>query len=258
MTGETMLHLKARSRASGAVSEQTLQWDPRQTALVICDMWDRHWCAGATRRVGEMVGRLNDVANALRREGVLIIHCPSDTTMKFYKDTPQRKLAQQAPPVETKIPLTPWVHIDPRREDPLPIDDSDHGCDCEPKCPPAGPWKRQHEAIAIEAGDAITESVEAYYLMRQRGIANLIVSGVHTNMCVLGRPFGIRQMVTQGTNVVLLRDLTDAMYNPRMAPHVSHFDGTRKVIEHIERFWCPSITSVSLIGGEEFRFNGDA
>lgn len=35
------------------------------------------------------------------------------------------------------------------------------------------------------------------------------------------------------------------MYNPRKAPFVSHFEGTRKIIEHIEKFWCPSITSVS-------------
>ena len=37
----------------------------------------------------------------------------------------------------------------------------------------------------------------------------------HENMCVLNRPFGIRQMVYQGQNVVLMRDLTDTMYDPR-------------------------------------------
>ena len=54
--------------------------------------------------------------------------------------------------------------------------------------------------------------------MRQRGIENVIVMGVHTNMCVLGRPFAIRQMVYQGQNVVLMRDMTDTMYNPQMRP----------------------------------------
>ena len=24
-------------------------WDARKTAVIICDMWDRHWCRGATR-----------------------------------------------------------------------------------------------------------------------------------------------------------------------------------------------------------------
>ncbi|MDA7676778.1 isochorismatase family protein [bacterium] len=54
--------------------------------------------------------------------------------------------------------------------------------------------------------------------MKQRGITNVIILGVHTNMCVLGRPFSIRQMVYQGQNVALVRDLTDTMYNPRSSP----------------------------------------
>ena len=36
-------------------------------------------------------------------------------------------------------------------------------------------------------------------------------------MCVLGRPFGIRQMVHLGKNVALMRDMTDTMYNPETA-----------------------------------------
>jgi predicted permease len=40
--------------------------------------------------------------------------------------------------------------------------------------------------------------------MRERGITNVIVMGVHANMCVLGRPFSIRQMRNQRQNVVLL------------------------------------------------------
>ena len=103
----------------------------------------------------------------------------------------------------------------------------------------------------------ITDSAEAYNLFRQRGIENVLVCGVHLNMCVLGRPFAIRQMVLQGQRVALVRDLTDTMYNPARAPYVSHFAGTRLVVEHVEKYWCPSITSASLLGGPEFRFRGD-
>jgi type 1 glutamine amidotransferase len=93
--------------------------------------------------------------------------------------------------------------------------------------------------------------------MRQRGITNVIVMGVHANMCVLGRPFSIRQMVAQGQNVVLMRDMTDAMYNHRSRPWVSHFRGTELVVEHIEKYWCPSVTSADFLAGEAFRFKGD-
>ncbi len=27
---------------------QTEEWDPAKTAIVICDMWNQHWCQGAT------------------------------------------------------------------------------------------------------------------------------------------------------------------------------------------------------------------
>ena len=234
----------------------SVEWDPRKTAIVICDMWDKHWCPEATRRVGEMAPRMNDFVKVARDKGVLIIHCPSDT-LEFYKDTPQRKLAQSAPVAETKRPLERWCYLDKDREGKLPIDDSDGGCDCDPQPKNYRAWSRQIDIIEIMEADAITDSAEAYNLMKERGIENLLVMGVHTNMCVLGRPFSIRQMVYQGLNVMLVRDLTDTMYNPAKAPFVHHCTGTDLVIEHIEKHWCPTITSVDLLGGKEQRFSED-
>ena len=226
------------------------------TAVVVCDMWDAHWCKGATRRVAEMAPRVNQVLHEARKRGMLIIHAPSNT-LGYYKDTPQRKLAQAAPKVQAKVPLKNWCHLDKGRESSLPIDDRDGGCDCDPKCRSRRAWTKQIESIDIKAGDAITDNAEAYYLMKQRGIENVIVLGVHTNMCVLGRPFSVRQMAYQGMNVLLMRDLTDTMYNSRRSPFVSHFTGTDLVVEHIEKFWCPTITSADLLGGESFRFKND-
>jgi hypothetical protein len=61
-----------------------------QTAILICDMWDRHWCSGATRRVAALAGRMAPVIDAARARGIQIIHAPSET-MEFYKDWPQRQ-----------------------------------------------------------------------------------------------------------------------------------------------------------------------
>lgn len=244
----------AKGNGQWQTVEKTVAWDPVRTAIVICDMWDQHWCQGATRRVAEMAPRMNEVVKTARARGMFIIHCPSDT-MKFYEGTPQRKLAQSAP----KAPKRPegWRSLDPSREPPLPIDDSDEGCDDQPQCRQHGPWKRQIATIEIADGDAITDSDEAYNLMVARGITNVIVMGVHLNMCVLGRPFSIRNMVLHGHNVVFMRDMTDTMYNSRMRPFVSHYAGTDLVAEHIEKYWCPSITSVAFLGGEPFRFKED-
>ncbi len=235
---------------------QPAEWDAQKTAVVICDMWDKHWCQMSTQRVSEMAPRMNEFVNEARRRGSLVIHCPSDT-MDFYKDTPQRKLAQAAPVVTPKTELQRWCRIDLAKEAALPIDDTDGGCDTVPPDKNYKAWSRQIATIEVHDGDAVTDSAEAYYLMRQRGIENVIVMGVHTNMCVLGRPFSIRQMVQQGLNVVLCRDLTDTMYNPKKQPFGSHFTGTDLVVEHIEKYWCPTITSGDLLDGKEFRFPAD-
>jgi len=36
------------------------------------------------------------------------------------------------------------------------------------------------------------------------------------------------------------------MYDPATPPYVGHDEGTRLVIEFIEKFWCPTITSDQL------------
>ena len=140
----------------------------------------------------------------------------------------------------------------------MPIDDSDMGCDCPQKCEIRTPWTRQNALIDVEAPDAISDDgQEVYNLLRQRGIDNLLIVGVHLNMCVLGRSFAIRQMARLGMNVVLVRDLTDTMYCSRMKPFVNHFRGTDLVIEHVETYCCPTITSVDLMGGAPFQFQDD-
>ena len=255
------LHTRRRveiSPGSGVyrVVEETRGWDAKRTAIVICDMWDQHWCKGASRRVAEMAPRINQVVQEARKRGVLIIHAPSDT-MKFYEGTPERELARAAPEVAPKTPLLRWCNLDPQREAPLPIDDSDGGCDDTPQCKTGLAWTRQIKTIQIQPGDAVTDSAEAYYLLQQRGIENLIVMGVHLNMCVLGRPFSVRQMLNQGKNVLVMRDLTDTMYNSRKRPYVSHFAGTDLMIEHVEKYLCPTITSVDFGAHEPFRFSED-
>jgi nicotinamidase-related amidase len=259
---ELKLHLRQRRRDATegetrpfAPVEETVSWSPAETAIVVCDMWDQHWCKGATARVEELAPRMNEVLQRARERGVFIIHAPSDT-LAFYEHTPQRQLAREAPSAQPPANINDWNHLDPAREPLLPIDDSDGGCDDMPQCPTHFPWTRQHPAIEIAPNDAISDrGDEAFNLLRQRGITSVIVMGVHTNMCVLGRPFAIRSLVKMGFQAALMRDMTDTMYNSRMAPHVDHFRGTELVIEHIETYWCPTLTSTDLTGQPAFSFD---
>ena len=256
----TMLRLQTRIReeapeGSGQyrIVYKTVEWDPKKTAIIICDMWNTLRCKIPADRVAEMAPHMNEFIAAARDRGVLIIHAPSGN-VDFYDGTAARKRALDAPKVETKVPLK-WNRLDPEREPPLPIDDSQGGW--EGPVMPGRPQTRQIESIDIKDVDAVDAGPQIYYLLQQQGIENVMLMGVHTNMCVLGRPFGIRQMVYLGKHVVLVRDLTDSLYNPKYWPQVSHFRGTERVVEHIEKHWSPTITSSDLLDKPAFRFRED-
>jgi nicotinamidase-related amidase len=244
-TADTLrLHLRTwveTFKGSGEWDELTLtkELPIRETAIIICDMWDKHWCPSASKRCDALAHKMAPVIAAAHARGIAVIHAPSEC-MEFYKDTPQRRRMQALPRVQPPKSL-------PLSDPPLPVDASDEGCDDDPPVKPYRAWTRQHPAIPIADTDVISDDgAEVYSFLRQRGIKNLIIMGVHTNMCVLGRSFAIRQMTRWGIRCVLVRDLTDAMYNPKKPPFVSHQQGTELVIEHIEKYWCPSILSQDL------------
>ena len=245
---EGALRLKLRTRVetfkgSGDWDEVSLlkEVPAAQVAIIICDMWDKHWCDGATERCGALAEKMAPVIKAARAKGIQIIHAPSET-MNFYLDTPQRRRVLLAPRVE----MPKLLEIS---EPPLPIDDSGGGCDT-PQKPWYKAWTREIAKLDIGEFDGISDNGdEVYCFLKQQGIQYLIVMGVHTNMCVLNRTFAIRQMTRRGIQCILARDLTDTMYNPKMRPFVSHDKGTELVVEHIEKYWCPSVLSSDLLAG---------
>ncbi len=211
-----------------------------EVAVVICDMWDLHWCRGATERCDAIAARMDPIVRSLRSRGVQIVHAPSET-MPFYAGLPQRLLAQRAPRAVDSLDNPPA----PPAEPPLPIDDSDGGCDTDDTMYQA--WTRQNSKIALGEFDAISDDGEQISdLFRQLGVKTVLVMGVHTNMCILNRSFAIKAMTRRGFDCVLVRDLTDAMYDPNDSPQVPHDDGTALVVDHIEKFWCPSTTAQEI------------
>jgi nicotinamidase-related amidase len=211
---------------------------PSKTAIIITDMWDKHWCKGATHRVGLIAQKMAPLLEVARGAGILVIHAPSDT-MDFYRHAPGRLLAENAPQA-TPPPELAFT------EAPLPIDDSDEGCDT-PGDKPHKAWTRENEALSVAPGDVISDrGAEIYNVLMQHHIDTVLFMGVHANMCILNRSFGVRQLSKWGLRCVLVRDLTDAMYNPASRPFVSHAAGTELVIEYIEKYWAPTITSDSL------------
>ncbi|MFO1440768.1 MAG: SGNH/GDSL hydrolase family protein [Verrucomicrobiaceae bacterium] len=269
---EAPLSLTLRSRSG--VSKPVLvkeQWLPSRTAIIVCDMWDLHHCKNAVSRETEMAPRMNEVLEKARTAGVLIVHAPS-SCMKPYEGTPARERAETAP-AAPRLPdkIGEWCKQIPAEEMAVyPLDQSDGGEDDDPAkhaawakeleakgLNPKAPWTKQIDTLRIDQSkDVISDSgVEIWNLLESKNIDNVILMGVHLNMCVSGRPFGLRQMAKNGKHVVLMRDLTDTMYNPARWPFVSHTRGTELFTQHVERLICPTITSDQLIGGQPFAFS---
>jgi nicotinamidase-related amidase len=241
-----LMHLELRTRIQpfhigGSWEEAYVdqRFSSANAAIIVIDMWDKHWCRGATVRTGKIARKMEPLLQKARASGILIIHAPSDT-MSFYANTPARQLAEDAPqfvpPKELAIPNPP-----------LPIDDSDGGCDT-PGDKDHRAWSRETPLLTIAPGDVVSDSgTEIYNVLRQHHIDTVFLMGVHANMCILNRQFGIRQLSKWGMRCVLVRDLTDAMYNPTSPPHVSHAAGTELVIEYIEQYWAPTVTSTQML-----------
>ena len=246
-------------------------WDPRKIAIIGCDMWDLHHSKNAVKREAEFAPRMNTLLETARAQGAFIIHAPS-SCMKFYEGHPARLRAQAAPKA-ANLPagIGEWCRKLPAEEAAkYPLDDTPDEEDDDPEekrlwaeelaakgLNPKRPWTRQIDVLTIHDEDAISDSgVEIWNLLEARGLTHVILLGVHVNKCVTGRPFGMRQMAKNGKRVVLVRDMTDSMYNPKCWPYVDHYRGTVIFIEHVEQFIGPTITSDQILGGVPFSFAG--
>lgn len=237
------------------IAHEIQEWNPKETAIIVCDMWNQHWCKGATGRVTEMAPVLNSVLSIGREKGVLIVHAPSGT-MAYYEKHQARKAAKKYGKA-TKEPVGKEI-LASEKGAVWPIDQKDGGCNCTIECKQGTVWTHQIETIEIKDHDFISDSgVEVLGLFKAKGIKNVILMGVHENMCVIDRPFALRNMVRSGMNTVVMRDLTDTMYDSKEWPVVSHFTGNSLMTEYIETYVAPSIVSTNFTGHKQFRFKED-
>ena len=258
--------LKTRSRVEAfrgsgqfEMTEGKIEWDPAKTAVIVCDVWEDGSAYEFNKRVAQFVPALNRVLDALREKGVLVVH-GAGGGMGYYKDHPGRKLALEAP-TAANMPKgiergCGWIDGYEKKAG-LPLDVSDGGFE-SPRLNQGFCDRRVNQGIEIRPGEIISDSgMEIWNVFEQRGIDNVVFTGVAANMCAVARPFALRNLSRFGKNVVFVRDLTDVMYNPEMPPFVSHHAGTDLMIEHIEKYICPTVESTDLTGQPRLYFADD-
>src|ERR1035437_4543581 len=134
-----------------------------KTAVLICDMWDKHWCRGVTERVNGLVAKMEPFLESARKRGIQIIHPPSET-MAFYQEPPQRKRILSVAKIDPPPPLSLF---DPPRTS----GDKRGGCDTTPDQFYKA-WTREHPGLRIDASDVISDNATEIYGFLQIGRAS--------------------------------------------------------------------------------------
>jgi hypothetical protein len=226
------LDLQTRDPATGELIATREAVDPRKVGVIAVDVWNYHWCKTATMRVDAFVPLINQALAGARALGMTVMLCPSDV-VDNYAGFPQR---EKVLALETgDVPLVAEVSCPP-------VPDAG-GCACgRERCAENYGWDGMHPGLTIGDQDWMPDTqAEVYAICRQRGLTHLIYVGFHTQVCLLGKPMGLRAMKSAGLNCVLARDMTDAHpgYDPARAftPDLN----TEQVVEHFERHLAPTI-----------------
>jgi nicotinamidase-related amidase len=239
-----ILNSQIRDAATGKTLNKPLEIDPSKTAIVVVDMWNFHWCMTAAERVSAMVPRMNAVLETSRKLGMQVIWNPSDV-VTAYAGYPQYERA-----IAVEHRKTP----DKRDDLSVKFTASVGACLCGSglRCGSNYGWDGMNPDLVISENDLFSSSTdEIYSLLSERGITNIIYMGVHTNMCVFGKPGAMSKMYKAGFDCFLARDLNDAFthYNP--AKNYTPDTGTTEIDENLQAAGIPNINM-----GEELRKAG--
>jgi hypothetical protein len=223
---------QSRDAETGRIQVTTEKVDASRVGVIAVDVWNYHWCKTATMRVDAIVPRMNRALEAARQLGMQVMLCPSDV-VDNYVGYPQRMAVFALPPVT--VPQVVEVNCPPAPDA--------GGCACGPeRCAGNYGWDGMHPGLRVGEGDWMPDTqAEVYAICRKYGLTHLVYMGFHTQVCLLGKPMGLRAMKEAGLKCVLARDLTDAHpgYDPSrgFTPDLN----TEQVVEHFERYLSPTI-----------------
>ena len=226
------LKLQQRDPETGQIKIETEEINPLKVGVIAVDVWNYHWCKTATMRVDAIVPRMNKALEAARDLGMTVMLCPSDV-VDNYVGYPHRERVFALPKI-----TVPKVHDVTCP----PVPDAG-GCACDrERCAVNYGWDGMHPDLRIGKHDLMPDTqAEVYAICKQYGLTHLIYVGFHTQVCLLGKPMGLRAMKSAGLQCVLARDMTDAHpgYDPtrKFTPDLN----TAQVVEHFEKHLASTI-----------------
>jgi len=217
------------------------------TALLIVTMVDTYWSKSAELRVNILAPIINNILKLGRKKGYLIIFGVGRKDVLDSYINQRKKLSF----IPNKKMIEKDISFNKN-----PLLPNDYFCYDNilrtiirrlirfyyiiPKA------KKIHPLLIIKKDDIIidTDKQEVYNVLNYYNISNVILMGVHSNDCIINKPYGLKQLKKWGFKTLLVRDLTDSFYS---SFKYNHLEANEKAIEYIEKYFSSTITSVELI-----------
>jgi len=214
-----------------------------QTALVLVDVWDRHYLKDAAARAEAIIDqRFVPLLAGCRSAGLKIFHAPSPPQAQRHPNWigAGRKL-------QKSVVASDWPPAEFRSK-------SGHFAayarPAEPREPELAQLRSElqihQKVLPVGSEPVVATGDELHDLCRQAGILFLFFAGFNTNACILVRDYGTLAMSQRGYEVILLRDCTTGMESRETLPNLGQTNGAILLLEMFGQY---SATSDELLAG---------
>ena len=232
------IKLNLQSRKNGKKKIKSIDWHPSNSVILLIDMWKRHACLPAHARAEKLAVKINSHLPKLRAMGVQVIHSASGTIGSYLKHKARKNMEAY----HQSTPQKPW-NKRLMNEPPIPIIYGCNGYNIG-----HSDSSEQNKAIEILDSDLISDScTELLNYFEKNKIKWVFYAGVHTNICVISRPCGMRNLSLTKFQPILIRDLVDSVTGNRHYEYYTHDERNKYVNNHIEEYIAPSVQISDLI-----------
>jgi hypothetical protein len=242
---EVLLRLRTRSKLYKNINSNSLFFlddvkNCKNIALLSIGMWSCHKCKIASEKLNEISINANLLMKKIRDGGGKIIH-GSSTLVNLPQYKKMRDNITSVP--EAKLHDYGMVSYPP-----VPIDDSDGGiCELNEDYDRKKVLMNPHIEMDHDTDVISGHNKEILNYLIFHNIDLLLICGTHTNMCVLDRMYGVKNLIRFGLKTVIIRDLVDVVHNPKMSPFTERNKTNEIMAEWIEEYFCPTIHSEDII-----------
>lgn len=222
----------------------TLDWQlpVSQTALVLVDVWQRHYLKDTEARTEKIIREnLVPLLDKCRHHGMKVIHCPSSSVAKRHPnwvnlaDPPASIKPEPAWPPQQFKNLNGSYAIYKRPLEPR---------EAERQNLPALTFHPMVQPLGTEA--VVCSGGELHRYCEKEGLLFLLFAGFNTNACILSRDYGTLEMSKRGYQVILVRDCTTGMESATTQPTLAQTQGAILLLEMFGQY---SIASSEVMDG---------